>query len=1469
MARVIGALAETAISNLLGAVTNLLKEKADVILNANDDLKNLQEKLKFYQKDIIEEYRSKIEVTKKDNGSTSTNKGEVENTLMSGAMGSKILITSRNIDVSRGIGALYMHRLPILTEDESWNLFLNKAYKTEDELKKHKLHDIAKKIVKKCSGFPLVVQTVGSLMQTKSMKKAEWKVVVDSAIWEWKMPSSSPYSPILLGLILSYEDLPRYLGSCFVYCSIFPKDHEIKREGLIMQWVAHGLIEEKEGVGVEVTANQYIEDLIRRCLIEETHDRFYGGTYLQLHDILHDLASYIGGKEYSHASAAEHTRHLSLLGVDDAEAHVQCNASGATNKMRTLLLSEYSSSVEFTNFKWLRVLSLRGSQMDELPNSIELLLLLKYLDLSWSEVRQLPRSIGKLRNLQTLDLSYSKIEELPEEMGELCNLRYLGLERTQNLQFVAEGLGRLTNLWTLHRFMVCDDKGDTGGCNIRELKDLNKLKGELLIEGLGGGRVKVIDAERAQLREKHELIGVKLEFKLRWDYQVDSASEVGEDDKVDSVYEVGEDDKVDRASEVGEDDKVDSASEQKGLIEALEPPHDIERLGIFYYKGGRPSWYLDTNYVELRTLQLRCCPLLATVIGIKSMKKLEVYGSTMLKTLVNMPALESLKLRFCGSLEQIAEMPSLRSLEVGGSTMLKTLANMPALESLKVRDCGSLEQVAEMPALRSLEVGGSTLLKTLANMLALESLKVRDCGSLQQVAEMPALTSMEVGGSTMLKTLVDLPALESLKVIGCGSLEQVAEMPALRSLEVGGSTMLKTLANMPVLESLKVRDCGNLEQVAEMPALRSLEVGGSTMLKTLANIPALESSEVRDCSSLEQVAEMPARRSLKVYKCNMIKILANMPALESLEIGCCDSLEKVAEIPALSSLEVRGCNMLKTLTNILALESLMVDECGSLEKVAEMPAVKSLNVNRCNMLKTLANMPSLESLDVADCDSLEQVVEMSALRSLQVGNCNMLKTLTNMPGLESLHVVDCDSLEQVTEMPALNSLVAYRCNMLKTLANMPALKSLQVESIGLKTLASMPALESLDVSNCDVLEQVAEMPALTSLCVFVSNMLKTLANMPALDWLVVRYCDSLEQVAEMPALRSLEGLESLHVSDCNSLEQVAEIPALKSLDVFGYFTLENMLETPANIPALESLKVSGNILLKILASMPSLGSLTLNYCRALEQVVEMPTLRSLEVVGCTSLKTLAHMPNLIDLKLDGADEATFLPSLKCLSHLEELRLKRFTEDISLGGLWQCIPKLKELWLIDLTNLKSLVSPNFLSSPSSQLGLFAAQDYGGRGGPPGPWPGFGVPHDIVSDNGTHFKNEKMKQLCSKYHITHHFSAPYYPQGNGQAETTNKILIRILEQTVETGRDWHEKMHNALWAYRTTMRTPTNATSAELVYGTEVVLPLHVLKLALKFASLIELPLTQYQQKRLMQLDLLDEKRLNMLKLIAKG
>nr|VVW83956.1 unnamed protein product [Nymphaea colorata] len=252
-------------------------------------------------------------------------------------------------------------------------------------------------------------------------------------------------------------------------------------------------------------------------------------------------------------------------------------------------------------------------------------------------------------------------------MGKLCNLRYLGLNETESLKFIAECLGKLTNLRTLHRFMVYDDQGKTRrGCNIRELKDLNKLNGEMSIEGLGGGRVKVIDAKKAQLKVKHELSGVKFYF--------------GEQDN----------------------DRVDNASEERGLLEALEPPHGIERLGFCDYKGDGPAWYLDTNYGELQMLCLESCPSRLTVIRIKSLEELKVDYCPTLCELPSMPSLNSLKIFMCDGFSTIGDLPALKSLCMNYCGRLKTLANMPALESLDVRDCNCLEQVADdhMPAIK-------------------------------------------------------------------------------------------------------------------------------------------------------------------------------------------------------------------------------------------------------------------------------------------------------------------------------------------------------------------------------------------------------------------------------------------------------------------------------------------------------------------------------------------------------------------------------------------------------------------------------------------------------------------------------------------------------------------------------------------------------------------------------------------------
>jgi hypothetical protein len=69
-----------------------------------------------------------------------------------------------------------------------------------------------------------------------------------------------------------------------------------------------------------------------------------------------------------------------------------------------------------------------------------------------------------------------------------------------------------------------------------------------------------------------------------------------------------------------------------------------------------------------------------------------------------------------------------------------------------------------------------------------------------------------------------------------------------------------------------------------------------------------------------------------------------------------------------------------------------------------------------------------------------------------------------------------------------------------------------------------------------------------------------------------------------------------------------------------------------------------------------------------------------------------------------------------------------------------------------------------------------------------------------------------------------STPYYPQGNGLAESSNKSLIRIIKRLLEDNKKaWNSKLKFALWADRVTTKRSIGISPFQLVYGAEVVLP----------------------------------------------
>jgi hypothetical protein len=72
-----------------------------------------------------------------------------------------------------------------------------------------------------------------------------------------------------------------------------------------------------------------------------------------------------------------------------------------------------------------------------------------------------------------------------------------------------------------------------------------------------------------------------------------------------------------------------------------------------------------------------------------------------------------------------------------------------------------------------------------------------------------------------------------------------------------------------------------------------------------------------------------------------------------------------------------------------------------------------------------------------------------------------------------------------------------------------------------------------------------------------------------------------------------------------------------------------------------------------------------------------------------------------------------------------------------------------------------------------------------------------------------------------------SSLYYAQANGQTESSNNTLIKLIKKKIEENpKRWHEVLSEALWAHRISKYSATKVTPFELVYGQEAVLPVDV-------------------------------------------
>jgi len=77
------------------------------------------------------------------------------------------------------------------------------------------------------------------------------------------------------------------------------------------------------------------------------------------------------------------------------------------------------------------------------------------------------------------------------------------------------------------------------------------------------------------------------------------------------------------------------------------------------------------------------------------------------------------------------------------------------------------------------------------------------------------------------------------------------------------------------------------------------------------------------------------------------------------------------------------------------------------------------------------------------------------------------------------------------------------------------------------------------------------------------------------------------------------------------------------------------------------------------------------------------------------------------------------------------------------------------------------------------------------------------------------------------IKNRYSTPAYPQGNGQAEAVNKVIVSGLKKRLDDAKGkWVDELSHVLWTYQTTPRRSTGETPFSMTYGVEAVIPLEI-------------------------------------------
>ncbi|ESW05616.1 hypothetical protein PHAVU_011G194900 [Phaseolus vulgaris] len=858
------------------------------------------------------------------------------------AKGSKILVTTRSNKVASTLESNNIHQLKQLQEDHSWQVFAKHAVQDDSSKLNSELKDIGMKILEKCQGLPLALETIGSLLQSKS-SVVEWEGVLRSNIWQLPIENSK----IIPALLLSYYHLPSHLKRCFTYCALFPKDHEFDKENLILSWMAENFLQcSQHSKSPEEVGEQYFNDLLSRSFFQQsvTQDMINNKTFFVMHDLLNDLAKYVSGEMCYRlgvdipGSVPTTTRHFSAI-----KNHVECDEYRGlcdAKRLRTFMSISrtFGMSIQdlISNFKCLRLLSLFDCRnIKEVPDTISDLIHLRSLELSHCHIKRLPDSICSLYNLQVLKLNICIfLKELPLTLHELPNLRRLELIGTY-LRKAPVLLGKLKNLqvW-MGGFEVGKSSSEF---SIQQLGKLD-LHGKLSITNLEN-IVDPWEAFVADLKNKTHLVALR----LKWNLKVNSE---------DSIKE-------------------------REVLENLQPSRHLEQLSIIGYCGTQfPGWLSEKfllNIVFLKLYNCKYCQWLPSLGLFTFLKHLEIYGLDKIvridvdfygNSFSAFASLETLSFNDMKEWEEwqciTGAFPSLKQLSVAGCPKLKghLPEHLPRLKELSIYRCEQL--VASTPAI---EIEGFLVSDTL-----LESLYISSCSGMNIPINhcydfLLKLVINQCCHALMNFPLDLFPKLCVLSLNKCHNLQMISQGHRHDHLNMLTIKKCCQFESFPI-EGLFAPQLETL-YIEEMEKLKSMPKRMSALLSSLNYL------EINNCPRVE-LSEGCLPLNLKyISLLNCFKLVASLnkgvwgtnPSLESLFIGKVD----VECFPDEGLLP-------------LSLTELRINDCPNLKKLdykglCHLSSLQTMFIRNCPLLQCFPEegLPeSISELHIEDCPLLHQ-----------------------------------------------------------------------------------------------------------------------------------------------------------------------------------------------------------------------------------------------------------------------------------------------------------------------------------------------------------------------------------------------------------------------------------------------------------------------------------------------------------------